>query len=166
MIKDLLVRNKSIFMMGLFTCVVFLIVIGFSSLKETQEPALVKVTQEQNESMLSTEREIEIPAVVQKDEEKKNSDTAVKPENLEIKYTSSGFIPRDSKALLNQKVKWVNTTGNSIFLQQKTQKYAELEQPVEIKPGESFELTLTQPNFFTFEEVDTKSFGSIMVYKE
>lgn len=82
---------------------------------------------------------------------------------LEISYTSEGFSPRVTRAKIGQSARWTNNTDAPIYIHQRKPTYPELETDTEIKPGESFSFVMSELGIWTYEERETKHFGSIEV---
>ena len=72
-------------------------------------------------------------------------------------------MQKNLKALNGQLVKWTNTTDRDIYFVQKMPTYSELENPILIKSGETFEFRLYEIGMWTYEELETRHFGSIDV---
>ena len=83
---------------------------------------------------------------------------------LQIDYTSNGFSPMNTTATVGQLAHWTNKTSADIYLQQKTQVYAELKDPILIKAGETYEFRLSKDVYFTYQEKGTQAFGSIFMH--
>jgi len=82
---------------------------------------------------------------------------------LEISYTTDGFSPRVTRARQGQTAKWTNNTDAAILIHQRKQTYTEFSSDVEIKPGETFSIVLSELGIWTYEEKETRNFGSIEV---
>ena len=84
---------------------------------------------------------------------------------LEIDYTDEGFKPRVTKAMQGQAVMWTNKTDKIIYFHQRKQTYSALKELVEIKPGGSFNFRLSELGIWTYDENESKHFGSIEVVR-
>lgn len=80
---------------------------------------------------------------------------------VNIDYTNEGFKPGIIRIRVGQNVNWTNKTDKSIFLRQRKQTYDEFNEPVEIKPGESYKFKMSVLGIWTYEEVESEKFGSI-----
>jgi plastocyanin len=170
-------RNKPIFAIATVLAIIFVGLIIFYKVKPYRETPLSKVDKMDEEfykvaydDTYKNEEEayIEEDTTNQENpvvENQEPLDQNVEPiiEILEISYTSEGFSPAVTKAKKEQTVKWTNNTENPIFIHQKKQVFAELDIDVEIKPGESFSLILSKSGIWTYEEKETKHFGSIEI---
>ena len=171
MIKDFLKRNKSIFFMGLLIGTIFLIIIITSFFRPKTSPGLHKIYEEEPlYTVIENSEDISDPENTSENiiEETKESTEAYKSFDekygiVEITYKENGFIPKNYRAYKGQLVRWTNTTENPIYLEQKMKYYSELEEPVKIDPGGTFELRMEKEKLWTFQEKETKSFGSVFV---
>ena len=85
------------------------------------------------------------------------------PQIKEITYTDTGFSPDSTTVAQDTIVKFINSSGRAIKIKQLSKSYDELTNPVEIQVGAAFELKMTKPYLFTYEEETTADFGKIMV---
>jgi len=100
----------------------------------------------------------------------KTSDTEPEAEGqklpvLEISYTEEdGFIPKETQALLGQKVRWTNNSDREIKIIQSIKKFDEFKDGLIIKPAESFELELYEGKLWTYKEEQSQTYGSIFIF--
>lgn len=165
MIKEFLKRNKSIFSMGLFIAVVFLIIIITSSFRQPKRPNLQKIQESDPLYSVSETKNNEPFESIQETQESTEAyrEFDEKYGVVEIVYEENGFIPKNYRAYKGQLVRWVNTTEEPIYLEQKMKYYSELEEPIKIDPNGTFELRMEKEKLWTFQERDTRSFGSVFV---
>ena len=167
MIKEFIERNRSIFNMGLLIAVVFLIIIVVASFKPQKRPGLQKI-KEDNPLYTVRERKSQKNDLIENIQETQESTETYKEFDekygvVEITYKNNGFIPKNYRAYKGQLVRWINTTEEPIYLEQKMKYYSELEEPVKIEPNGTFELRMEKERLWTFQERDTQYFGSVFV---
>jgi len=174
-IKEFLERNKPVFTIGIITFVIFIFIIFIGLIRQNKEPNLVKLGNESTYTLsedgkTTPDLEIEqtqdgtITEGSQPEEEIVPLSFDERLGIIEVKYYEKwGFVPKNSKALNGQLVKSTNTTDRDIYIVQKMPTYSELEDPFLIKPDETFEFRLYEIGMWTYEELETKHFGSINV---
>jgi hypothetical protein len=176
--RDFLKRNSPVFFVGFLTFLVFVILIVLRQTKATTTPGLIKVEEKQTEDLgyIKTEEEFgqdpyaqkeaeinELQEQKQSTEEKKNeiplSERNYVPKI--INYTDKGWNPKQTVIHLYQPVIWVNNTNKDIVLEQLTKIYSGLENPIVLKPTKAFKLRFMKTGIFTYQESNSKDFGSI-----
>lgn len=160
-------RNKPIFIIGVLMAAIFAIIIISSALAPKKETGFrevdeidrefYRVAYENQEEMEQEEQEIQVPEE-QKDPEI-NMDEVFGVE--EIIYTDEGFSPRTFRVYIGQNVNWTNKTDRTISIKQIKPTYDVFSEPVEIKPNESFKFPMTVRGIWTYNEVESKDWGSI-----
>jgi len=174
MIKRFFGRNKPIFVMGTVFLLIFLGIIIYYKAKPHEETNMSKVGDESFYRVLEDEQKKYEETLSDGSNNQKNQneqEEAVIPEVsvdekfgiLEIEYTDEGFKPRAIKTVQGRAVRWTNKTDKVIYLHQRKPTYDELKELVEIKPGESFNFRLSELGIWTYEENESKHFGSIEV---
>jgi hypothetical protein len=184
--KQFFGRNKSVFFIGLITLSIFILIIVISIQRSASsnknKPGMVPVeknAQDVYEETYHKTQEQPTPEDLSQDTSQSTASENVYPYTradeaafdkkygiMEIKYTQKGWIPRDVNSVLGQLVRWTNSTDKPIYLKQKMPTYDELKEPVLIEPGKTFEFRLYQNRLWTYEEKDSKDFGSIYVLDE
>lgn len=174
MMKDFLKRNVSVLVVGVVTLVIFLVIIILAQTKDYYKPELIEV----NKEAAFTKREEEIQSSIPEQSVNTNVDNLVDIKEvqestpgeidvkygiLEINYTENGFEPKNTSAQLNQLVRWVNKTQNTIELEQLTNNYIEFTNPITINPGSTFEFRVYKTKLWTYQEKNSRNFGSIIV---
>lgn len=175
-LKDFIERNKPVFTIGMVTFVVFALIILINFTRKTENADLIRLKDEdtrivddENTPINTGDSTAEGDYVTLTEGSEPSPETPTFDERfgiIEVKYYDKwGFIPKNLSALNGQLVKWTNTTENDITFTQKTPTYQELEnqEPIIIKPSESFEFRLYEEGLWTYEEGTTKNFGSIDV---
>lgn len=82
-----------------------------------------------------------------------------------IEYTNEGFTPTNAKALMNQKVKWLNKSENDIYIAQQTQVYQQFEKPVLIPANGFTEFRMYKDGLWKYVEKTSDLSGTINVIK-
>ncbi|MFZ2664377.1 MAG: hypothetical protein WAX66_03375 [Patescibacteria group bacterium] len=167
-IKNLAERNKPIFAIGLITLTIFIVIIICYRVNPRKETELTRIGNESNFNVIS-EEEKEIEGAVQPE----GTEPGISIEQsldetvgiLEIEFTQTGFVPKTSRAVQGQAVRWTNKTDKDIFLKQRTSTYTELKEPIRIAPEESFSYRLSEQEDWHYEEDLSKYFGTVEVYK-
>lgn len=180
-IKGFYNRNKPIFIIGTIIGVVFIGFIAFYNLNPRTPTELQEINNEMDREFYKVAYEnLSNPqnSYYEGESDEYSDHTRISDEEairlsiqnidetygtLEIKYTTDGFRPRATRAILNQMAKWTNETDKTIYLHQRKNTYSELEKLVEIKSGESFEFRLTELGIWTYEENGSRNFGEIDV---
>lgn len=181
MLKNFIERNKSVFVIGFFTFVIFMAVIIISQVRRlqgiNQGPTLIRVEESTQSAENSGVTPFEEAYLVGGTEESAEDVSGSEPEiniyaeqdrkygTMRVEYNTNGFVPKNAKAILNQKVKFVNATNWEMKIVQKTSFFNEFKSPVVIPAGGFFEFRLTRDGVWTYEEEATKSFGSIIILK-
>jgi len=181
-VKEFLLRNKSVFIIGFVTLVVFIAIIVVSEQKrradQNTKPNLVKVGEEnENYYKVIQETQEETPAVEETPQSTqtpviypytKEQETAFDQRYgvLEIKFTENGWVPKNTTSVVGQLVRWANTTGKPIYFKQKMPTYSELKDPILIDPGKSFEFRMYKNRLWTYEERISGAFGEFYVLDE
>lgn len=176
-IKNFLERNKSIFVIGVILGIVFVAIILFYVIKPHEETELsnVKTADQQfykvayeNLDEENSGNNLEETGDENQPQEEKTPEmtTDEKYGILQIDYIDSGFSPRITRAALGQAVSWTNKTDKTIYFRQIKKSYPELEELIEIKPGESFNIRMTVLGIWSYEESESRNFGSIDVKEQ
>lgn len=84
---------------------------------------------------------------------------------MRIDYTDNGFSPKNSKAVIGQKVRWINNTNEDIYIKQKTLLFKEFKEPVLLPANGMYEFRLNRSGMWSYEETTNKRFGSIIIIK-
>lgn len=190
--KEFFIKNKSVFVVGTVTALIFIVLIILSYFKQTSQPTLSSYTignKEQTEEENKSEGNIftqrtptpanritpndpmakfpgNAAASKLKSSEETNVDleTPTVSEPLIITYTpENGFIPRNANVERNRLVIWINRADSNITLVQKLNTYEDLKENKVIPAGGTFEYTFTKTGLWTYEELDTKAFGSLFI---
>lgn len=176
-------RNRPIFSIAAFLALVFVGLIVYYKIKPHKETTLSKVNRADEEfykvayddyyqnTGLDLPEEYENNQPENEDQTNGNENLPSPSEQtvdekygiLEIIYTTEGFSPRVTRARQGQTVKWTNNTDALITIHQRKQTYTEFSNDVEIKPGETFSIVLSELGIWTYEEKETRNFGSIEV---
>lgn len=171
-------RNRPIFTIGALMAMVFIAIIILYKFKPKQETKLKEVNEmdQQFYRVAYEEPEPENEASQYMDAENQPTDKDVNEQDensqinideeygvLQINFTENGFEPRINTAVLGQMVSWTNNTDKTIYFKQRKPTYPELKDPIEIKSGESFNFRMTDLGIWTYEEGDSKEFGSVEV---
>jgi hypothetical protein len=171
MIRDFIERNKSVFVIGLLTFTIFLSIIIISEVrrvrKDVDSPKLIRV-----------ENEIEIPESTSSIEIPENgplsnldtlnntySEVTKKYGILLIKYTNKGFVPQNAKAILGQKINWVNDTETSIYISQKTPFFDEFKTPIVLPAKGTLEFILYKDGRWDYQNTETGFSANITILK-
>ena len=161
-LKNFSERNKPIFTIGLVTFVLFLLIIALYEVKTHNGPGMTKIG---NESSFTVSQETSgtSPDAVQQPNQsvspEQNVDTTFGIVDVEFKDT--GWVPKTTRVVQGQVVKWTNNTAAAIFLKQKTPTYTELKVSVQIDPGQSFNFRMTHVGEWNYEEGLSGYFGTI-----
>ena len=176
-------RNRPIFTIATLLALVFVVLIVYYKIKPHKETTLSKVNSADEEfykvayednyqdTGLDLPEESENNQPMNDGQTNENENTPAPIEQtvdekygiLEISYTTEGFSPRVTRAKLGQTAKWTNKTESPMYIHQRKSTYEEFENDVEIKPGESFSFVMSELGIWTYEERDTRKFGSIEV---
>jgi hypothetical protein len=163
--KNFSERNKPIFTIGLITLVLFLVIIAFYEVKTHKGPGLTKIG---NESSFTVSKETSgtgpdaVQQPTQSSSPEQNIDATFGIVGVEFK--DNGWVPKITRVVQGQVVKWTNSTAAAIFLKQKTPTYNELNAPVQIDPGKSFNFRMTQAGDWNYEEGVSGYFGTINAF--
>ena len=175
MIKNFILRNKSVFYIGLVTFVIFVVIIFVSEFRRLTNknygPDLIEVKESTEthvtlldkvaESTATVVEGSEPPYIVLPEESYAEKDLAMG--TLLIEYTVDGFSPANAKALLNQKVKWVNKTNYDVYIRQTNDYYKEFSAPVLIPANGSLVFRMYRDGTWNYEDRDMREPGRIMV---
>lgn len=181
MIKNFIERNKSIFAIGFVTFVIFMAIIVISEVRRLkgagENPILIKV-EESTESagsegittfeevyLVGEAEDVPVESSGSSPEDEMYKELDRKYKTMRIEYNTNGFVPTNAKAILGQKVKWVNNTNWEMKIRQKAAFFKEFETPVVIPAGGEYTFRLTKEGMWSYEEVVSKSFGSIIILK-
>jgi hypothetical protein len=171
MINDFFERNKSVFIIGFITFIIFLSIIVISEIRrignDSFGPVLIRlegnIESETAESSVAVKADATIDDFVFESSgtpysllpEEEYLQTDQKFGTMRVEYTDNGFVPVNAKAVLNQKVKWINNTGQNIHIKQKTAFFREFEDPILIPANGVFEFRLYQEGIWTYDEQTT-----------
>ena len=129
---------------------------GFREVAE-MDREFYKVAYENQEEMEQEEQKIQVPEEPKEPEINMDEVFGIK----EITYTDEGFKPRVLRVYIGQNVNWTNKTDRTIYLKQIKTTYDVFSEPVYIKPNESFKFPMTEGGIWTYNEVESKDWGSI-----
>ncbi len=175
-------RNKSVFIIGFITLLVFLAIIVVSEIRRQSgkyvQPKLVPIDQSQtvppvsspeNEGQESAPSEnffdINVYETTQSSETVANAEMDEKYGVLQIAWDENGFTPKNAKAVLGQKVKWVNTATQNIFIEQTGVFFSDFSKPHIVPAGGEFEYRLNKEGIWNYQEQNSKITGSIFIIK-
>ena len=171
MIRDFIERNKSVFVIGILTLTIFLSIIIISEVrrvrKDVDSPKLVRV-----------ENDIEIPEATTSAGSLGNgtisnldamstlySEVSKKYGILLIRYTNKGFIPENAKAVLGQKINWVNDTDSNVFISQITPFFDEFNTPIVLPAKGTLEFILYKDGRWDYQNTEAGFSGNITIFK-
>jgi len=183
--KAFISRNKSVFVIGFITLLVFLAIIVLSERRQGSgsyiQPKLVpidqgidtgntspfKTTKLQQESTPSEDFfNTSAPAeAVQSTQSIADAKVDQTYGTLKVEWTSNGFSPKNAKAILGQKVLWKNLTDKNIFIMQKTLFFNNFASPQVVPSNGEFEFRLYKEGIWSYEEKGSKITGSIFIIK-
>lgn len=169
-IKDFFKRNKPIFVFGIVLAMVFTGVSVVAELispnneipilKKTETPITDSYTDNaytlpKEEAQLPTQtNEIEIS----------QEEIDTKLGKLEISFTESGFIPKNTSAYVGQALAIKNSTPATINIIQTTNIIANLKDiTIEIQPEDEYEFRLDKSGLWTYKETISNSNGAIYI---
>lgn len=182
MIKDFFERNKSVFIIGLVTLVIFLSIIVVSEIRRIRGssfgPEMIRVegnfdtdVKESTEtSGIDIDDESDIEGAVTESSysllpDEKYLQTDQQFGIMKIEYTNNGFSPLNAKAVLNQKVRWINKTDQSVYIKQTASFFKEFKEPMLLPANGILEFRMYREGIWSYEEQTTKRFGSIIILK-
>jgi hypothetical protein len=181
LVMDFIARNKPVFVIGFVTLLIFISIIAVSEVRRIRNnnfgPVLIKV-----EGNIETER---VEALAAEETENSNQGGGVIIESFEstdsllpdkeylqtdlkfgtvrIEYTYKGFDPVDAKVNLNQKVRWINNTDQTIFIKQNTLFFKEFKTPLLVPANGNAEFRMYHRGTWLYEEQITKTQGSVSI---
>jgi hypothetical protein len=170
MIRDFIERNKAVFVIGFLTLTIFLSIIIISEVRRVRKgndsPKLVRVedttavteTTETNLENETTDSALNILDITYSDVDKNYG-------TLLIEYTNRGFVPNNAKAVLGQKIKWVNKTDKGIYIVQKTLFFDEFKTPQFLPANGILEFRLYKDGEWGYEILETGFSGNIAILK-
>lgn len=170
---NFLKRNIPVFMIGLATIVIFVVIIIIASRIKVTGPAMILLgdSEEANQATDTVQRNEINQTTTPKISETSETTKSVSDYKqilldqkygvISIDYTEQGFIPNNIKAVVGQRVVFKNTTRHDITIQQVIRLYDELATPVLLKPQDTLEIKLTKEKLWTFKEKSIKHYGSI-----
>lgn len=169
-LKKTLKSNISIFVLGLALLTLFLGIIAVSNRKTpVNTPNLIKVEEQPDtpEEFPEAEAQEEIakPYTPESTESLSIPQTPFDERYgvITITFDGSSFNPRLLQAESGQLVRWINNSKNVLSLGQTKKIYQELMKPVEIAPGQVFEMRIIHPGMFGYMNSDKEQYGGIMV---
>jgi hypothetical protein len=172
MIKDFIARNKSVFVIGLLTLIIFMSIIIISEVRRVRKgndsPKLIRV-----------EDELETPNTSSSENDLNNQTNATNinilgsapPEGDEkygtfrIEHTGRGFVPAYAKAVLGQKIRWVNKTGTNVYIAQETSFFEEFKTPQLLPANGALEFRLYKDGEWGYRNLKTGQSGNIIILK-
>jgi hypothetical protein len=171
MIKNLIERNKSVFVIGLLTLTIFMSIIIISEVRRVRRgndsPKLIRIENEVETS--------DTTSAEGNSKEENNSNLSVLDSVysevdkgygiLLIEYTSKGFVPNYAKAILGQKVKWVNKTGISVYIAQNTPFFDEFKTPLLLPANGALEFRLYKDGKWKYQNPEAGFSGDIEILK-
>jgi hypothetical protein len=80
-----------------------------------------------------------------------------------ISFTNNGFSPADTSGYTGREIIWTNNTTNEIKIVEAIPRNEALKNGAVIKPGESFSFRPLVNKMFTYLEVNSKKYGTVMV---
>jgi hypothetical protein len=80
-----------------------------------------------------------------------------------ISFTSDGFSPADTSGFTGREIIWTNNTANEIKIIEAVPRNEALKNGAIIKPGGSFSFKPLVDRMFTYMEVNSKKYGTVMV---
>ncbi len=170
MIRDFIARNKSVFVIGLLTLLIFLSIIIISEVRRVRKgndsPKLIRV--EDTTAVTETtendlENETTSPTLNVLDAT--YSDVDKNYGTLLVEYTDRGFVPNNAKAILGQKVEWINKTDKSVYIAQKTLFFDEFKTPLFLPASGILQFRLYKNGEWGYEIPETGVSGSITILK-
>jgi hypothetical protein len=180
MIKDFIARNRSVFFIGFLTALIFLAIITISEIRRIENgnygPKLVEVDKMVEEELVK-ESTLEEGAVEGDFENLALESTGSVTTDgtydeidqkygvMRVEYTFNGFIPKNSKAVLGQKVRWVNKSNADVYIKQKTDFFKEFKTPMLLPANGVLEFRLYKNGVWSYEDQEKKLFGSIIILK-
>jgi hypothetical protein len=177
-IKRFFDRNKPIFLIGTLMGIVFIGIIIFYKIKPKEETRLSEMGEADQEFYQVIYENIDEPNYNYPNPQDGSTEEPInsrignglseqtideKYGTLEIEFTEEGFEPRVTRAVLGQEISWKNSAERTIYLHQRTKKYSELKDLIEIAPGETFNFRMTQLGIWAYDENESEKFGSIDV---
>ena len=169
-------RNKQIFVVGVIVAVVFLVIILTALSRPKQEPTLNPISTTGNTNRVSDYNlgtgtgdlpQIETPEVAQPSGSEPTTGSTAKPNTgltvLEIHYTSNGYSPKNTTAVIGQTVRWINDTEYAMEMKQTKNIYPEFKEAVTIPAHETKEFVLSKIGLWAYQEQETGYYGSIFI---
>jgi hypothetical protein len=170
MIRDFIERNKAVFVIGFLTLTIFLSIIIISEARRVRKgndsPKLIRV--EDTTAAIETTADdsgIETSGPALNTLDITYSDVDKNYGTLLIAYTDRGFVPNNAKAILGQKIEWVNKTDKSVYIAQKTVFFDEFKTPLFLPAGGVFQFRLYKDGEWGYEVPETGVSGSINILK-
>lgn len=162
-------RNKPIFIIGLIMFFIFAVIIVSSILIPKEETEYNEIEEADKEFYKVAYEDLGQGEFEETDEEGEKKEEPVEPEInmdeifgiLQVEYTDKGFNPSITRIKIGQSVNWTNKTEKIIYLKQIKPYYKEFEEPLSIKPNESFQFKMTELGVWTYEEVESGDWASI-----
>ncbi len=168
-IKDFFKRNKPIFVFGIVLAMVFTGVSVVAELispnneipilKKTETPITDSYT---NNAYTLPKEEIQTNPTNEIEISQEEIDT--KLGKLEISFTESGFIPKNTSAYVGQALVIKNSTPATINIIQTTNIFANLKDiTIGIQPEDEYEFRLDKSGLWTYKETISNSNGAIYI---
>lgn len=189
--REVIDRNKFVIILGLILSVIFAVIIILSQNKNT---SLTLTPAKKGENFKIESKDYEKPnpknntAFTNKAGESSKETTNPKIENASPKIIKpidridevianmepviiefndeDGFVPISSTAIQDQKLTWVNKTNRVIEIEQTVDRYDNLPEVIEIDPGQSYTIKLTEYKNWGYRELKNRRVGTIFVYKK
>jgi len=171
MIRDFIERNKSVFVIGLLTLTIFLSIIVISEVrrirKDVDSPKLIRVEKD-TEITEATSSEEGSGSRIPSNLDTMNtlySEVSKKYGVLLIRYTNKGFVPQNAKAILGQKINWVNDTDSNVYISQNTSFFDEFNTPIVLPAKGTLEFILYKDGKWEYQNTEKGFSGNITILK-
>lgn len=89
--------------------------------------------------------------------------SAERSQPTRIAFTNNGFSPADTSGYTGREIIWTNNTAKEIKIVEAVPRHEALKTEAIIKPGESFSFKPLVDRMFTYMEVSSKKYGTVMV---
>ncbi len=168
-------------MIGVIVAAVFLVIILIATTRPKQEPSLNPISTTGNVNKVSDYNlgtggagdlpQIEQPDALQPQTQPSGSapatGAAVQPNAnltvLEIHYTTNGYSPKNTTAVVGQTVRWLNDTDFTMNMKQTKNIYPEFKEAVTIPAHGTKEFVLSKMGLWAYQEQETGYYGSIFI---
>lgn len=167
-------------MIGVIVAVIFLVIILIATSRPKQEPSLNSISTSNNTNRVIDYNlgtgtgdlpQIEQPEAIQPQTQPSGSaptaDSATQsdtnPAVLEIHYTTNGYSPKNTTAVLGQTVRWINDTDFVMNMKQTKNIYPEFKDVVTIPVHGTKDFVLYKMGLWAYQEQGTGYYGSIFI---